>query len=112
MTEKKSFELKTSNVLRVEHYHKHSVVYGTVITAMRKLLKKSSGASYWHSGAYFYTTLCHCFQARSTWPLFHETCAYHSSNVFIVLSNQARFHWVLLKICEQLCCHKKEHSAL
>lgn len=104
--------IKNLKFVRVEHYHKHSVVYGTLITAMKKLLKKSSRASYWHSGAYFYTALHHCFQARSTWPLFQETCAYHSSNAFIVLCNQARFHWVLLKTCVQLCCHKKEHSAL
>lgn len=39
------------NLKCVKHYHKHSVVYGTVITAMKKLLKKSSRASYCHSGA-------------------------------------------------------------
>ena len=64
---------------------------------MKKLLNESSRASYWHRGAYFYAALRHCFQARSIWPLFHVTCAYHSSNAFIVLCNQALFHLIFIK---------------
>lgn len=40
MTEKKVLWIKKLKRVTVEYYHKHSIVYGTVITAYKKAVKE------------------------------------------------------------------------